>query len=221
MQLTRGLGAVLLGALLLAGTLHGQGRRGRSAGGGLDNPPLANSAAEQKILDVAAVVERHLNVPQGDGRIIRLLTESIGAKKAVEIGTSTGYSGLWFAMALRNTGGKLVTLEYDPGRAEVARKNFEKAGVGDIVEVIAGDAHETIRKIEGPVDIVFIDADKPGYRDYLEKILPKVRPGGLILAHNISSRAQNPEYVDAVTGDAALETVLFDRQMTVTLKKLK
>lgn len=205
--------------VLAAGSLSAQGRRGRWSAPGLSNPPLAADDGERRILDVATEVERHLNVPESDGRIIRLLAESIGAKRAVEVGTSTGYSGLWFALALRKTGGKLITLELDPGRAETARKNFERAGVGDVVEVVVGDAHETVKDVEGPIDIVFIDADKPGYRHYLDTLLPKVRPGGLILAHNVSSRDQNPQFVDAVTENAGLETVLFGRQMTVTLKK--
>ncbi len=211
----------MLGMVFAVSCLDAQGPGRRGGPAALEIPPQANSAAERRILDVAAEVERHLNVPEGDGRIIRLLTEAIGAKRALEIGTSTGYSGLWFALALRTTGGRLVTLEMDPGRAQTARRNFEKAGVADLVEVVVGDAHDTVKQVEGPFDIVFIDADKPGYKDYLDKVLPKVRPGGLILAHNISRREQNPEYVDAVAANPVLETILFGRQMTVTLKKLK
>jgi predicted O-methyltransferase YrrM len=187
--------------------------------GGFGNPPLAANDAERRILEVAENVERHLNVPQEDGRIIRLLTESVNAKSAVEFGTSTGYSGLWFALALRKTGGKLTTFEYDPGRAATARANFEKAGVADLITVIVGDAHQTARKLQGPLDIVFIDADKPGYLDYLNIVLPLLRPGGLILAHNISRSGDNPEYMEAVTQNPNLETVRMNREMAVTLKK--
>ena len=200
-----------------AGGCHGQGRRGGPPG--LGNPPLAANDAEKRILETAEQVSRYLNVPLEDARLIRLLTEAIGAKRAVEIGTSTGYSGLWFALALEKTGGTLTTFEIDPARAETARENFRKAGVDKLITVVVGDAHETIKKLKGPVDIVFIDAEKPGYRDYLEKLLPLVRPGGLILAHNISNRNQNPEYVDAVANNPQLETLLMNNQMTVTLKK--
>lgn len=85
--------------------------------------------------------------------------------------------------------------------------------------VVEGDAHECIAALKGPVDIVFIDADKEGYRDYLDKLLPLVRPGGLILAHNTSDRSQNPEYVDAVVKNPALESIPLNSQMVVTLKK--
>ncbi|RMF72092.1 MAG: O-methyltransferase, partial [Planctomycetota bacterium] len=196
-------GALVLVLVVAAAALMAQRRGGR---GSLGNQPLAKNAAEKRILDVAERVPRRMNVPLEDGRMIRILTEAIGAKKAVEIGTSTGYSGLWFAMALRNTGGKLTTFEIEPDVAETARRIFREAGVDDIVTVVVGDAHEKIRELEGPIDIVFIDAEKPGYRDYFDQILPLVRPGGLILAHNIFQPSDNPRYAEAVTTNPELET---------------
>jgi predicted O-methyltransferase YrrM len=206
-------------AALPAQPPFGRPPRGMGGTAALSNPPLPAGDIEKRILDTTAQVPSHLNVPQEDGRVIRLLTESIGAKHAVEIGTSTGYSGLWFALALQKTGGRLTTFEYDAGRAATAREYFRKAGVDSLVTVVEGDAHQTISRLKGPIDIVFIDADKEGYRDYLDKLLPLVRPGGLILAHNISGRSSNPEYVDAVTSNPQLETFLITRQMSVTLKK--
>ncbi|MCP5116327.1 MAG: O-methyltransferase [bacterium] len=210
---------LLLAAIVAGPDLIAQGRRGRRGAPSLGNAPLAKDDAEKRILEVAEQVPRHLNVPLEDARVIRMMTEAIGAKNAVEVGTSTGYSGLWFALGLRNTGGKLTTFEIDAGRAETARQHFRKAGVEDLITVVVGDAHEKVKELSEPIDIVFIDADKPGYRDYLETLLPLVRPGGIILAHNISNREQNPEYVDAVTSNPKLETILFGRQMAVTLKK--
>ncbi len=201
------------------GGFGGRGPRGGISSGGYGNAALAGDAGEKKILEVAAQVDRFLSVPEEDGRLIRMLTESIGAKQAVEIGSSTGYSGLWFALGLRKTGGKLTTFEYDKGRAATARENYRKAGVDSIVTLIEGDAHETVKQLKGPIDIVFIDADKEGYADYLAKLLPLVRPGGLILAHNISSRTQNPEYMDAVMANPNLETIRINSEMAVTLKK--
>jgi predicted O-methyltransferase YrrM len=204
-------------------TLYAQPRRPGaqrpSAGAGLSNPPLPKDDAEKRILETAAEVERYLSVPLDDGRLIRIMAEAVNAKSAVEIGTSTGYSGLWFALALRKTGGKLTTFEYDAGRAATARENFKKAGVQELITVVEGDAHETVKQLKGPVDIVFIDADKPGYLDYLQKVLPLVRPGGIILAHNISNRESNPPYVDAVVGNPELDTLLVNGRMTVTIKK--
>ena len=157
-----------------------------------------------------------MNVPQEDGRILRMLTEAIGAKHVVEIGTSNGYSGIWFCLALRTTGGKLTTHDIDEGRASLARENFKRAGVDNMVTLVMGDAHETVTRIKEPIDILFIDADKEGYPDYLKKLLPLVRPGGLILAHNINSTEQ--DFIDAITKNPNLETIQA-QGVTVTLKK--
>ncbi|MGH9666462.1 MAG: O-methyltransferase, partial [Bryobacteraceae bacterium] len=162
--------------------------------------------------------EVYANVPALDGRMLRLLAESTNAKQMLEIGTSTGISGMWFALALESTGGRLTTLELDPHRAALARAHFKKAGVDSVITLIEGDAHENIAKVKGPLDIVFIDAEKDGYVDYLNKVLPLVRPGGLIVAHNVN---MVPEYVKAVEANAALDTVFYmqGNQMAITLKK--
>jgi predicted O-methyltransferase YrrM len=159
-----------------------------------------------------------LSVDVTDGRMLRLLAESSGARHVVEIGTSTGYSGLWFCMALQKTGGKLTTFEIDNGRAATARANFKKARVDQIVTVIEGDAHQNVSQLSGPIDIVFIDADKEGYPDYLKKVLPLTRPGGLILAHNVNS---SDAYDRAVVSDPALETIFYmdGGGLGITLKK--
>ena len=197
-----------------------RGGRGYSAAP-QQNPPTAVNEEEKKILSVLDDMDRNqrggnMNVPMEDGRILRLLTEAIGAKHVVEIGTSNGYSGIWFCLALRATGGKLTTHDIDEGRAALARRNFERAGVENIVTLVMGNAHETVKKIKEPIDILFIDADKEGYGDYLNKLLPLVRPGGLILSHNIDSTGQ--DYVDAITKNPNLETVQA-QGVTVTLKK--
>lgn len=180
---------------------------------------------EAKILRLFKEIDqkqgRMLNVPETDGRLLRLLTEAIDAKKVVEIGTSNGISGIWIGMALEKTGGKLITHEYDHERAELARQNFKAAGMADLITVVEGDAHQTVSKLDGPIDLVFIDADKPGYADYLKKLLPLVRPGGLILAHNITPRTPNTEYLKAVTTNQELETLIYPvgGGMSMTLKK--
>jgi caffeoyl-CoA O-methyltransferase len=185
-------------------------------------PPLAKTEAERRILTVLDQArssgEVYLEVPVSDGRMLRLLTEAAGAKNVVEIGTSTGYSGLWLCLALQKTGGRLTTFEIDPGRAAEARKHFQNAGVGQMVTVVVGDAHENVKRLKESIDVVFIDADKQGYVDYLSKLLPLVRPGGLILAHNVDSA---PEYVKAVTTNPDLETVFYMQGagLGVTLKK--
>jgi predicted O-methyltransferase YrrM len=186
------------------------------------SPPLGQTASEKRILTTINDVVRsgavYANVPVADGRMLRLLTEAANAKNVIEIGTSTGISGLWFSMALEKTGGRLTTFELDPQRAALARTHFKQAGVDQTVTIVEGDAHKNVAKLSGPVDLVFIDADKAGYVDYLKKVLPLVRPGGLILAHNID---MTPEYMKAVTGDPALETVVYTQgnQLAITLKK--
>jgi predicted O-methyltransferase YrrM len=153
--------------------------------------------------------------------MLRLLAEAIGARTVVEIGTSNGVSALWFALALRKTGGKLITHEIDPQVAAVARENFANAGVADLVTVVEGDAHETVAKLSGPIDLVFIDADKEGYLDYFKRLLPLVRPGGLILAHNMTRGMADPAFAKAISTAADLETVCYMEGggLSVTLKK--
>ena len=178
--------------------------------------------AEAKILAVLDRVvksnEIYLSVPVKDGRALRLLTEASGARNVVEIGTSTGYSGLWLCLALQKTNGRLTTFEIDHQRASMAREHFREAGVDKMVTLIEGDAHGQVTKLKGPIDIVFIDADKGGYVDYLNKLLPLVKPGGLILAHNVD---MVPDYVKAVTTSGNLETILYmeGAGLSVTLKK--
>ncbi|MBN9660312.1 MAG: class I SAM-dependent methyltransferase [Acidobacteria bacterium] len=185
-------------------------------------PPQPRSASEKLILSVLEEAvqgdEVWANVPEIDGRMLRVLAESTGAKNVVEIGTSTGLSGLWFCMALDRTRGHLTTFEIDPRRAAIAQEHFRKAGVDKLVTLIQGDAHQNVKQLKLPIDIVFIDADKDGYLDYLNKLLPLVRPGGLILAHNVD---MVPDYMKAVTASPDLETVVYTQGggLAVTLKK--
>jgi caffeoyl-CoA O-methyltransferase len=186
------------------------------------NPPLAKTEAEKRILgvleDIVKSGSMYANVPLSDGRALRVLTEAAGAKNVVELGTSTGYSGLWFCLALQKTGGKLTTFEIDPGRAATARKHFQLAGVSPMVTIVEGDAHQTIARLKEPIDVVFIDADKEGYSDYLDKLLPLVRPGGLILGHNVN---MVEEYIKKVESNPDLETIFYmqGEGLSVTLKK--
>jgi caffeoyl-CoA O-methyltransferase len=200
-------------------------RRGRGDGSPKAVPFLPKNAEEKKILTLLDELNKgpvYLKISPNDGRLLRMLTESTGAKRVVEIGTYSGYSGLWFCLALRKTGGMLITHELDPAHAEIARENFKKAGVDDLVTIVVGDAHETVKKLKDPIDILFIDADKPGYPDYLQKLLPLVRPGGLILAHNMRSPAPDPKYIEAITTNPDLDTsflLMEDQGVGLTLKK--
>jgi len=206
----------------------GPGRMGRGPASPVPNTPLAKNEAEDKILKVLDDMDKNqrggmMNVPMDDGRLLRALVETTGAKHVVEIGTSNGYSGIWISLGLKATGGKLVTHEIDAGRAKLARENFKRAGVDSIVTLVEGDAHAEVAKIKDPIDILFLDADKEGYADYLKKLLPLVRPGGLIMGHNTSQQAgAMQEYLKAVTTNPDLETVFLNTQATgisLTMKK--
>jgi len=203
----------------------GRGPGGMEADSDLSKPLLPKDDGEKQILaalEAARHGERFANVSTADGRLLRQLTEAVNAKRVVELGTSTGESGLWFSMALRKTGGKLYTHDIDPGRIAVARENFKKGGVEDIVVITEGDAHETAPRKKDPIDVLFIDAEKEGYDAYLKELLPYVRPGGLIIAHNMRRPAPNPRYIEAITTNAELDTsfVLMDGAgVGITLKK--
>jgi caffeoyl-CoA O-methyltransferase len=191
----------------------------------MENVPIPKTEAEKRILRVLAEIEKGPsmeNVSREDGRLLRVITEAVGARNVVEIGTSNGYSALWLLLGLGTTGGKLITHEIDPYRASLARENFKRAGVEKMATIVEGDAHEEVTKLKEPIDILFIDADKPGYLDYLNKLLPLVRPGGLIMAHNMNYPAPDPKYIEAITTNPDLETIFLLMEgagMGVTLKK--
>jgi predicted O-methyltransferase YrrM len=189
-------------------------------------PPSARDDSEARVLRILDLLDHDrrgtMKVPREDGRMLRLLAEATGVRNVVEIGTSNGYSGLWFCLALGKTGGHLTTFDIDKGRFEMARANFKKAGVGGLVTQVFGDAHKEVARLKDPIDLLFIDADKPGYLDYLTKLLPLVRPGGLIVAHNMASPPPDPAFVNAITTDPALETLfvnMHDQGLGITLKK--
>lgn len=182
----------------------------------LPRHPLPRDEGERRIIAVMDAMQDHQargmgNVLPEDGRLMRMLAESLDAKHVVELGTANGYSAMWFCLALRSTGGKLTTHEIDPQRIAMARENFKRAGVDGLVTLVEGDAHETIQKLEGPIDVVLLDAEKEGFTDYLAKLLPLVRKGGLIIAHDSSGQAHMmDDYFTALAENRDLETVLVD-----------
>lgn len=139
---------------------------------------------------------REMNVPWEDGQILHDLVVKGGHKRALEIGTSTGHSSVWIAWALSKTGGRLTTLEIDPGRHEEAKRNFEEAGVAHLVDARLGDAHELVKELPGPFDFVFSDADKGWYVQYFKDLDPKLEVGGCFTAHNV--RWSGRGYLDHV-----------------------
>jgi predicted O-methyltransferase YrrM len=134
------------------------------------------------------------------GKLLQLLARATGARRILELGTLGGYSTIWLARALP-PGGRLVTLEVDPRHAEVARANLARAGVADGVEIRLGPALETLPQLAAgdPFDLVFLDADKPAYPDYLPWLVRLCRPGGLIIADNVVRQGQvaDPDNTEA------------------------
>ena len=213
----------IAGILLSNAIAQRPSRGGRAAQGDsqLQKAPVPEDDNEKKILGILDDIrtrQQYRNVPAQDGRLLRLLAQSMNAKNIVEIGTSTGYSGIWFGMALQKTGGKLVTFEIDAQRAATARANFKRAGMADIITLVEGNAHEKVTDLKDPIDILFLDADKEGYVDYLDKLLPLVRPGGLIIGHNINPRMADPKFMEAITTNPNLETIVRS-EVSLTLKK--
>jgi predicted O-methyltransferase YrrM len=150
--------------------------------------PGVDAATAKLLAGIRAADKGQLAVSEEDGRFLRVLVGAIGAKQVLEIGAASGYSAIWIGMGLRQTGGKLVTIEYDPIRAKEAAANIQRAGLSDIVQVVAGDAFKEVPKVTGQFDLVFLDAWKPDYKKFFEMVFPRVTPGGLFLAHNVINK---------------------------------
>ena len=153
---------------------------------------VATSAVDPAIAKLLAGIRSadkgQLAVSEEDGRFLRVLVGATNAKSVLEIGAASGYSAIWIGMGLRQTGGRMVTIEFDPVRAKEAAANIERAGLSDIVRVVHGDAFKEIPKVEGNFDMVFLDAWKPDYKKFFEMVFPRVTPGGLFMAHNVINK---------------------------------
>jgi len=163
-----------------------------------------------KILgDIRAKDKGQLAVSEEDGRFLRLLIASTKRKRALEIGGASGYSAIWMAQGMRETGGRLVTIEYDAVRARELADNIRKAGMSDVVQVVSGDAFAEIPKLAGTFDFVFLDAWKRDYKRFLEMVLPRMDRGGLFTAHNVvNKRSEMGDFLDAIQQNPALWTAI-------------
>jgi predicted O-methyltransferase YrrM len=131
---------------------------------------------------------RDLNVPWEDGQVLHDLIVAKRLTRGLEIGTSTGHSGVWIAWAMSKTGGKLTTIEIDERRHKVAVAHFQEAGVSPYVDARLADAHQLVKELPGPFDFVFSDADKDWYTQYFKDVDPKLVVGGCFTAHNVLQR---------------------------------
>src|SRR3954470_10135269 len=163
-----------------------------------------------KILaDIRAKDKGQLAVSEEDGRFLRLLIASSNRKRALEIGGASGYSAIWMAQGLRATGGRLVTIEYDPVRARELAENIKRAGFSDIVQVVAGDAFAEIPKVQGTFDFVFLDAWKRDYKKFLDLVYPRLDKGGLFTAQNVvNKKGEMEDFLEAIQRNPALWTAI-------------
>jgi len=158
-------------------------------------PPAVVKVLEQ----IKAGDKDQLAVSEEDGRFLRVMVAASGARRALEIGAADGYSAIWIGLGLRQTGGRLTTIEYDPARARVAAENIRRAGLADIVTVIPGDAFQQIPKIAGTMDFVFLDAWKRDYKRFLDLVTPRLEPRAVVLAHNVvNKQTEMRDFLDAV-----------------------
>ena len=181
---------------------------------GLRSVHAANAAAGLPAIDVSPT----------QGRLLQLIARLAGARTVLEIGTLGGYSTIWLARAV-GPEGRVVTLEYEPRHAEVARTNLERAGVSEVVDIRVGAAHDTLPGVErdglGPFDLVFIDADKEGSPDYVRWAVRLGRPGTVIILDNV---VRGGKVADPTTADprtlgmrAALQLMADDPRIDATV----
>lgn len=191
------------------------------------NSDAALDARVKKFLDDSRGSWYDMNIPYADGQKMYDIIISNGYKSALEIGTSTGLSGIWIAWALSKTGGKLITIDIDRTRHEKAVENFRKAGLLDYIDARLADAHALVPQLKGPFDFVFSDADKDWYKNYFIAVDPNLKVGGCYVTHNISEgtyrRGQNTDYLQYVRGLSNYETTVFTGGggMSISYKRSK
>src|SRR5215207_2484315 len=182
------------------------------------SPTVGKVLAEIKQKDTG-----QLAVSEEDGRFLRLMVASRGVERALEIGGASGYSAIWIGEGLRLTGGRLVTLEYDAARAKELSDNIRRAGLSDIVEVIAGDGFQQIPKLPGTFDFVFLDAWKKDYKRFFDLVYPRLDRHGLFLSHNvINKRSEMEDFLAAVLQHPSLWTTIVassGEDISVSLKR--
>jgi len=194
--------ALLIAALCAMSIDHSaHGREGQRVGVGPDVYAV--------LRDIRARDKAQLAVSEEDGRFLRVLVGSARSKRALEIGAASGYSAIWMGLGLRATGGRLVTIEYDPQRAREAAANVRRAGLTNVVQVISGDAFAEIPKLAGTFDFVFLDAWKPDYKRFFDLVFPRLEPGGVFVAHNVvNKRSEMEDFLGAIHTHPSLWTAI-------------
>ena len=148
---------------------------------------------ESILKGIRAADKGQLAISEEDGRFLRVLVATRGARSILEIGAASGYSGIWLGLGARESGGKVVSIEFDPQRAKEASQNITRAGLTDVVRVVHGDAFKEIPKLAGTFDFVFLDAWKPDYQKFFDMVFPRMTPGALFTAHNVVNKKTDME----------------------------
>ena len=152
--------------------------------------------------------KQYTNIAPENGQFLSILIRAIQAQNVLEVGTSNGYSTIWVAAALKETGGRLITLEFDPKRAAEAQAHLKEVNLDDIVEIRVGNALDEIPKCDKIFDFVFLDAQKDEYLCYLNLALPMIRDGGLIVADDtVTMRDEMLDYVEFVFNTPLLDSI--------------
>ena len=173
------------------------------------SPGVLTPQIESILKSIRAADKGLLAVSEEDGRFLRVLVSTRGAKSVLEIGAASGYSGIWLGLGARESRGHVVSIEYDPQRAKEAAANIQKAGLSDVVRVIHGDAFKEIPKLQGTFDFVFLDAWKPDYKKFFDLVFPRLNPGGLFTAHNVVNKKSEMEpFLTTVQNHSGLFTTI-------------
>ena len=225
MMLDRSIVLALIVLALASSAPHAQQR----AAPGKSQPPKEPARQDGLSPDISRLLSEikqkdtgQLAVSEEDGRFLRLMIATSGAKRALEIGGASGYSAIWMGLGLRATGGRLFTIEYDPVRARELGENIRRAGLTDVVEVVAGDAFQQIPKLNGTFDFVFLDAWKKDYKRFFDAVYPRLDARGLFLAHNVvNKRNEMGDFLDAIHAHPSLWTTIVSPSgegMSVSMK---
>lgn len=152
--------------------------------------------------------KRMLNITPDTGQLLWILVRAVDARQILEVGTSNAYSTIWFADAVAPLAGRVTTLERNADKIALAEANLTEANLRDHVDIIEGDALASLATLPGPYDLIFLDADRPNYLNYLPLLVDRLRPGGLLVTDNVVSHAHELEdFMAAVQSDQRLATV--------------
>jgi len=156
-------------------------------------PAVLTPEIQAVLRSIKAADKGQLAVSEEDGRFLRVLVAARGAKSVLEIGAASGYSGIWLGLGARETGGRVVAIEYEPQRATEAAAHIRRAGLSDVVRVVHADAFAEIPRLGGAFDFVFLDAWKPDYKKFFDLVYPRLAPGGVFVAHNVINKKDEME----------------------------